>query len=64
MTNGDFIRSKMSDDWIANNFCGISPSGYDCDHCPLEKINNCFDHNLRLNWLRSEREEVESDESC
>ena len=59
MTNGDYIRSIISDEFIAEHFfCRAICPDLDCDGCPLDGAENCFDHNLRMKFLRENREEV------
>lgn len=55
MTNGDYIRQMMSDEYIAQEFCGIvAPFDGDCDDCPLYKNPNCGSFEERLKWLKAE----------
>lgn len=69
MTNGDYIRQKMSDDYIAQEFCGIvSPFDGDCDDCPLCDNPNCALYEERIKWLKAEyagekEEEIEAKHS-
>ena len=50
MTNGDYIRQKMRDEYIAKEFCGIAaPFNGDCDDCP-----HCGSFEERLKWLKEE----------
>ena len=60
MTNGDTIRSKMSDGFIAEHcFCAAICPGPECDGCPLEEVINCYDFGVRMRYLREENlEEV------
>lgn len=53
MTNGEVIRSKLTDEEIAKNyFCTFF---YSCDDCPLYYLeDDCDEEMVRLNWLRSE----------
>jgi hypothetical protein len=67
MTNGDYIRQKMTDEYIAQEFCGIvCPFSYDCDTCPLCDNPNCESFEERLKWLkleyvREKEEEMETE---
>ena len=60
MTNGDVIRSKMSDEFIAEHcFCAAICPGPECDGCPLEEVLNCYDFGVRMRYLGEENlEEV------
>ena len=52
VTNGDRIREMLTDENIAKNyFCAFYD---DCPDCPLYKIVDCENINIRLEWLRSE----------
>lgn len=54
MTNGEAIRSKLTDEEIAKNyFCTFF---YSCDDCPLHYLEeeDCNEVEVRLNWLGSE----------
>lgn len=54
MTNGDYIRQKMTDDYIAQEFCGIvSPFDGDCDDCPLCDNPNCALYEERIKWVKT-----------
>ena len=58
MTNGDYIRKKMSDDYIALRFCSIA-SNFNgdyigCDDCPLCDNPNCALYEERIKWLKEE----------
>jgi hypothetical protein len=58
MTNGDIIRSKMSDEFIAEHcFCATVCEGPDCEFCPLEEVRNCADFEVRMRYLREENTE-------
>lgn len=55
MTNGDYIRKKMSDEYIAQEFCGIvAPFDGDCDDCPLCDNPKCALYEERIKWLKEE----------
>lgn len=55
MTNGDYIRQKMSDEYIAQEFCGIvAPFDGDCDDCPLCDNPKCALYEERIKWLKAE----------
>lgn len=55
MTNADYIRQKMSDDYIAQEFCSIvAPFDGDCDDCPLCDNPKCALYEERIKWLEEE----------
>ena len=52
MTNGDYIRNKLTDEYIVENcFCIFWE---DCPDCPLAKIKDCKNYDLRMEWLKKE----------
>jgi hypothetical protein len=55
MTNGDYIRQMMSDEYIARGFCGlVYPFDGDCDVCPLYDNPKCGSFEERLKWVKAE----------
>ena len=55
MSNGDYIRQMMGDDYIAQEFCGIvAPFNGDCDDCPLCHNPKCALYEERIKWLKEE----------
>lgn len=68
MTNGDYIRQIMTDDYIALKFCSIASQFngecIGCDDCPLCDNPNCALYEERIKWLKAEyvgEEETEVD---
>ncbi len=58
MTNGDSIRSKLTDEFIAEHcFCAVLNPGPDCEGCPLEEVRNCVDFGVRMRYLGEENTE-------
>lgn len=52
MTNGDYIRKIMTDEYIAQGFCSIvAPFDCDCDDCPLCDNPKCVLYEERIKWL-------------
>lgn len=52
MTNGDVVRSKITDIDIAYyTICGLLDH---CETCPFYNLDNCKDFSERVKWLRED----------
>lgn len=74
MTNGDYIRTLLTDEALMNNqrlLCELSYSflrndpddPWSCAGCPFDKDNLCESYNSEalMEWLKAEREEENND---
>ena len=63
MTNGDWLRARMTDSFIANHyFCRLFTV---CRQCPLIGYADCDSKKRRMKWLKQEykHREVNGDDN-